>query len=98
MDTLPATLTIHQAREGLVCRLAGVLAEASTPSLILELPGRQRETLVPRTTDLPAVLRAAPVGTRLLTPGGGTITLTGEGCVIDRPTRGMVEAFEAISR
>ena len=96
MDTPHFTIT--QPRSTLVNRLAGALAETSTSSLTLHTPGEPDRPLSPRNTDLPAVLRHAPAGTRLTTPGGCTITLTDEGCAIDMAPRTLIEALEPISR
>ncbi|MBY0397250.1 MAG: hypothetical protein K2X91_12410, partial [Thermoleophilia bacterium] len=59
------TITLTAPRHELVRTLAGILAEAATPALVLERPGEAPVPLAPRATDLPALLRDAPVGTRL---------------------------------
>lgn len=91
-------LTITLPRADLITRLAGALAETSTPSLVLTLPEKPSLPLTPRTTDLPALLREAPIGTRLATPGGCTITFTENGCSIERPEARLIEALGPICR
>lgn len=91
-------VTINQPRPALIIRLAGALAETSTPSLILCVPGKPPIPLTPRATDLPALLRESPAGTQLATPDGCTITLTENGCSIEHPGAPLVQALGPISR
>ncbi|HYD00706.1 MAG TPA: hypothetical protein VEB22_05715 [Phycisphaerales bacterium] len=91
-------LMLSEPRAALIRRLAGALAEASTASLTLQEPGSEPRPLAARTTDLPALLRPAPIGTRLKTPDGCTITLTDEGCTISNPGRALLEALGPTNR
>lgn len=96
MTTAP--LTLRHPRNALASMIAGALAQAATQSLTLRRPGLPEEVLKPLTTDLPELLRAAPIGTRLLTPDGCAIALTSEGCTISNPSQALVQAVERIDR
>lgn len=91
-------MTIQQPRPVLISMIAGALAQAATASLTLHVPGKPPQPLSSRTTDLPGLLRDAPVGTRLVTPDGCSVELTGDGCTISNPGRAMVQAIARISR
>jgi hypothetical protein len=78
--------------------LAGALAQSATASLTIEEPGKARTSLTARTTNLPALLRGAAVGTVLKTPDGCTIALTDTGCTITNPGRHLLQAVERFGR
>ncbi|MDP1662996.1 MAG: hypothetical protein Q8L55_13855 [Phycisphaerales bacterium] len=92
-----AELTITQPRQALAHTIAGLLAEASVKALDLHLPGAAPQRLTTRTVDLPARLREAPLGTRVATEDGHTITLTAGGCTVTGPAGSLLEAFAAIN-
>jgi hypothetical protein len=91
-------MTLTYPRPEIACIIAGSLAQAATLKLTLQLPGKNPAPLSPRTTDLPALLRKAEVGTRLLTSDGGQIELTDSGCTVSGASRVLVQAFEQNDR
>ena len=94
----PSPLTLAHPRPVLACKIAGALAQAAIKALTLQAPGGQPQPLTARTTDLPALLRDAPAGTRLTTPDGCVIELGGDACTINNPGRALVQAIARISR
>lgn len=92
------SMTLNHPRPELACKIAGALAQSATADLTLHTPGKAPTPLTARTTDLPAILRDAPVGTRLLTPQGCIIEITASGCTIRNAGRELVQAMERIDR
>lgn len=79
------TARIVADRETLCRAVAGALAELSVQTVRLRLPGGGESPLAARTTDLPGLLRGAPVGAGVVTPDGATVTLEAEGCSVSGP-------------
>lgn len=78
--------------------LATALAQSGAATLTIQHPAGPARTLTPRVTDLPALLREAPVGTTLTTESGCTITLTDDGCTFFHPSELLIEAIGQICR